>query len=354
MPTIVLIGGGTAGHVTPNIALVPRLRAAGYDMHYIGTRDSIEQKLIAREGIPYSAVPAGKLRRYLAWQNFTDIFRIKLGFLKSLFLLSRIKPDIVFSKGGFVTPPMIWAAWLQRIPVVIHESDLTPGLANKLALPFARRICHAFAETAQYLPAAKAVHTGIPVRAELAQGNAQKGRALCGFTSEKPIVLIMGGSLGSRAVNAAVRAALPDLLAEYQICHLCGQGNLDAALGKTEGYAQFEYATDDLPHFFAAAEGVVSRAGATTLFELLALQKPALLIPLSLQASRGDQIENAQAFQRAGYSLVLSEDDLTPDTLCKAIRDLRAQSEVLRRSMAEWRERDAVAEILSVLCECLR
>ena len=155
MPTIVLIGGGTAGHVTPNIALLPRLRAAGYDMHYIGTRDGIEQKLIAREGIPYSAVPAGKLRRYLAWQNFTDIFRIKLGFLKSLFLLSRIKPDIVFSKGGFVTPPMIWAAWLQRIPVVIHESDLTPGLANKLALPFARRICHAFAETAQYLPAEK-------------------------------------------------------------------------------------------------------------------------------------------------------------------------------------------------------
>ena len=353
MPTIVLIGGGTAGHVTPNIALLPSLRDAGYDIHYIGTRDGIEQKLIAREGISYHAVPAGKLRRYIDWQNFTDLFRIKLGFLKSLFILARIKPDLVFSKGGFVTPPIIWAAWLQRIPVVCHESDLTPGLANKLALPFARRICHAFAETATYLPAEKAVHTGIPVRAELAHGNAERGRDLCGFTSAKPIVLIMGGSLGSHAVNAAVRATLPGLLADYQICHLCGQGNLDSALNHTEGYAQFEYATDDLPHLFAAAEGIVSRAGATTLFELLALQKPALLIPLSLQASRGDQIDNAKAFQSAGYSLVLSEDRLTPDTLCKAIRDLREQSDALRQSMSEWRGRDAVAEILSVLSACL-
>ncbi|MDE2701075.1 MAG: glycosyltransferase, partial [Gemmatimonadota bacterium] len=211
MPTIVLIGGGTAGHVTPNIALLPALRDAGYDVHYIGTRDGIEQVLIAREGIPYYAVPAGKLRRYLDWQNFTDLARIKFGFLKSLLLLARIRPDIVFSKGGFVTPPIIWAAWLLGIPVVCHESDLTPGLANKLSLPFARRICYAFAETARYLPAGKAVHTGIPVRAGLANGDAQKGRNLCAFSSEKPIILIMGGSLGSRAINAAVRAALTEL-----------------------------------------------------------------------------------------------------------------------------------------------
>ena len=353
LPTIVLIGGGTAGHVTPNIALLPALQDAGYDVQYIGTRDGIEQELIAREGIPYYAVPAGKLRRYLDWQNFTDLARIKFGFLKSLLLLIRIRPDIVFSKGGFVTPPIIWAAWLLGIPVVCHESDLTPGLANKLSLPFAKRVCYAFAETAKYLPAGKAVHTGIPVRAELANGDDQKGRDLCAFSSEKPIILIMGGSLGSRAVNAAVRAALPDLLVEYQICHLCGQGNLDLELDQTEGYAQFEYVTDELPHLFAATDYIVSRAGATTLFEFLSLQKPALLIPLSLQASRGDQIENAEAFRNAGYSLVLSEDSLTSDALCKSIRDLCGQSDALRQSMSDWRRRDAVAEILSILASCL-
>ncbi|MCY3681541.1 MAG: undecaprenyldiphospho-muramoylpentapeptide beta-N-acetylglucosaminyltransferase [Gemmatimonadetes bacterium] len=353
MPTIVLIGGGTAGHVTPNIALLPALRDAGYDVHYIGTRDGIEQELIAREGIPYYAVPAGKLRRYLDWQNFTDLARIKFGFLKSLLLLVRIRPDIIFSKGGFVTPPIIWAAWLLGIPVVCHESDLTPGLANKLSLPFAKRICYAFAETAKYLPAEKAVHTGIPVRTELGDGDAQRGRDLCAFSSGKPVVLVMGGSLGSRAINEAVRAALPDLLAEYQICHLCGHGNLDSALEQTEGYAQFEYVADDLPHLFAAADFVVSRAGATALFEFLSLQKPALLIPLSLQASRGDQIDNARAFRNAGYSLVLSEEGLTPDVLCKAIRDLRDQSDALGLSMSDWHGRDAVAEILSILADCL-
>ena len=349
MPTIVLIGGGTAGHVTPNIALLPALRDAGYDVHYIGTRDGIERELIAREGIPYHAVPAGKLRRYLDWQNFTDLARIKFGFLKSLVILARIRPDIVFSKGGFVTPPIIWAAWLLGIPVVCHESDLTPGLANKLSLPFAKRVCYAFAETAKYLPAEKAIHTGIPVRSELANGDAEKGRDLCAFASEKPVILIMGGSLGSRAINAAVRAALPDLLVDYQICHLCGQGNLDSALDQTEGYAQFEYVADDLPHLFAATDYIVSRAGATTLFEFLSLQKPALLIPLSLQASRGDQIENAEAFRNAGYSLVLSEERLSPDAICKAIRDLCDQTDALRQSMSDWRRRDAVAEILSIL-----
>ena len=354
LPTIVLTGGGTAGHVTPNIALLPALRDAGYNIHYIGTHNGIEQELISRENVPYHTVPAGKLRRYIDWQNFTDLFRILLGFFKSFFLLGRIKPNIVFSKGGFVTPPIIWAAWLRRIPVISHESDLTPGLANKLALPFANRICHAFAETAKYLPSEKAIHTGIPVRPELTKGDPQKGRDLCNFTSDKPIILIIGGSLGSQAINTAVRSTLPKLLTDHQICHLCGQGNLDPALNNTEGYIQFEYITDDLPHLFAPANYIVSRAGATTLFELLALQKPALLIPLSLQASRGDQIENAETFQSAGYSLVLSEDDLTPESLCKAIHDLQQQSNTLHQSMSEWSDRDAITEILSVLSQSLK
>jgi len=349
LPTIVLTGGGTAGHVTPNIALLPALRDAGYDIHYIGTQEGIERDLIESETLPYHAIPAGKLRRYIDWQNLTDIFRIKLGFLKAFFTLGRIKPDVVFSKGGFVTPPVVWAAWLRLIPVIIHESDITPGLANKLALPFANHICYAFAETGKYLPSDKAVHTGIPVRTELRNGDAQKGRDLCAFKSDKPTILIIGGSLGAQAINTAIRTALPELLKVFQICHLCGQGNLDTNLKQTEGYAQFEYVSDDLPHLFAASDFVISRAGATTLFELLTLHKPALLIPLSARASRGDQILNAQSFQKSGYSLVLSEDDLTPETLLQSINKLQTQENELKNAMSEWSDRDAITDIVQII-----
>lgn len=349
MPTIVLTGGGTAGHVTPNIALLPALKHAGYDIHYIGTKDGIERNLIEAENIPYHAIPAGKLRRYIDWQNITDIARIKLGFIKAFFTLASIKPDVVFSKGGFVTPPVVWAAWLLRIPVVIHESDITPGLANKLALPFAHRICYAFAETGKHLPTEKATHTGIPVRAELRTGNAQKGREICNFTSDKPTLLIIGGSQGSQAINTAIRTALPDLLNTFQICHLCGRNNIDTHLNQTDGYAQFEYVSEDLSHLFAMANFVVSRAGATTLFELLTLHKPTLLIPLSARVSRGDQILNAQSFQNSGYSLVLSEDDLTPETLRQSLTELKTKEPNLKNAMSEWNDRDAIADIIHTI-----
>lgn len=349
MPTIVLTGGGTAGHVTPNLALIPALKSAGYDIHYIGTQDGIEHNLINATKLPYHAIPAGKLRRYIDWQNVTDLFRIKMGFIKAFFTLGRIKPNIVFSKGGFVTPPVVWAAWLRRIPVIIHESDITPGLANKLALPFANHICHAFAETAKHLPTDKAVHTGIPVRTELRNGDSQKGHELCGFDADKPVLLIIGGSLGAQAINNAVRSALSDLLKTFHICHLCGRGNLEASLNQTDGYAQFEYVSDDLHHLFAATDFVISRAGATTLFELLTLHKPALLIPLSIRASRGDQILNAESFQNAGYSLVLSEDDLTPETLIQSITELKSKEADLKNAMSDWSDRDAISDIIQTI-----
>jgi len=349
LPTIVLTGGGTAGHVTPNIALLPALKHAGYNIHYIGTKDGIERNLIEAENIPYHAIPAGKLRRYIDWQNITDIARIKMGFIKAFFTLARLKPDVVFSKGGFVTPPVVWAAWLLRIPVVIHESDITPGLANKLALPFARRICYAFAETGKHLPSDKAIHTGIPVRTELRTGDAQKGREICNFTPDKPTLLIIGGSQGSQAINTAIRTALPDLLKTFQICHLCGRDHLDTNLKQTAGYAQFEYVSEDLAHLFAMANFVVSRAGATTLFELLTLHKPTLLIPLSARVSRGDQILNAQSFQNSGYSLVLSEDDLTPETLHQSLTELKTQETNLQNAMSEWADRDAIADIIHTI-----
>lgn len=308
MKKILLTGGGTAGHVTPNVALLPRLRKLGFEVCYVGTRMGIEDKLITREGVPFHAISAGKLRRYLDLRNFTDLFLVAAGFFQSLVLLTRIRPAIVFSKGGFVSCPVVWAAWLLRIPVVIHESDMTPGLANRLSIPFAKKICYSFPETAACLDKRKAVHTGLPVREFLLGGNAGEGRRVCGFTEDKPVILVMGGSSGSKVLNRVLREALPDLTADFNVCHICGRGNFGEPY---EGYRQFEYINDELPHIFAACDLFIGRAGATTLFELLAMRRPGLLIPLSSGASRGDQILNAESFERQGFSIVIKQEELS-------------------------------------------
>ncbi len=316
MKKIVLTGGGTAGHVTPNLALVDTLRANGFTVEYIGTRKGIEFELVKRTSIPMHCISAGKLRRYLDFKNVTDLFKIMLGFLQSFVLLLKINPDVVFSKGGFVSCPVVWAAWLLRKPVVIHESDMTPGLANKLSLPFAKKICFSFRETEKHLAQSKRVLTGIPIRKELFRGDVSEGRRLCGFTDNKPVVMIIGGSQGSQVVNTAIRESLSILLDEFNVCHLCGRGNLG---DDRAGYKQFEYVNEELPHLFVMADVVVSRSGATTLFELLALRKPSLLIPLASNASRGDQILNAESFEKQGYSKVLHQDDLSSEALISAL-----------------------------------
>jgi len=313
---IVLTGGGTAGHVTPNIALISTLKEHGFTIEYIGTAKGIENELISRENIPFHKISAGKLRRYIDLKNVTDIFRICAGFLQSILLMIRIKPDVVFSKGGFVSCPVVWAARLFGIPVVIHESDMTPGLANRLALPFVKKVCYSFPETAKSFSNDKGIQTGIPIRKQLFDGNSAEGKKICGFDNEKPVILIIGGSLGSQIVNAVVRESLPILLDEYNVCHICGKGNL----GETQkNYRQFEYVNDELPHLFAMADAVISRSGATTLFELLALKKPALLIPLASSASRGDQILNAESFEQSGFSCVLHQDELSEESLISAL-----------------------------------
>ena len=245
MKKIVLTGGGTAGHVTPNIALLPKLRELGYEIHYIGSYDGIEKKLIADFDIPYYGISTGKLRRYFDVKNFTDPFRVVKGFAEAKKILKQIKPDIVFSKGGFVSVPVVLAAGHKRIPVIIHESDMTPGLANKLAIKKATKVCHNFPETAKYL-GAKAVHTGSPIRAELFTGDKIAALDKCGFTANKPVIMVTGGSLGAENVNRLVREALPELLPDFQIAHLCGKGKLDESLVGTSGYAQFEYISDCL------------------------------------------------------------------------------------------------------------
>jgi UDP-N-acetylglucosamine--N-acetylmuramyl-(pentapeptide) pyrophosphoryl-undecaprenol N-acetylglucosamine transferase len=347
-PRIILTGGGTAGHVTPNLALLPLLRERGFDIRYIGTSKGMERSLIAKENIPYDGIPAGKLRRYADIRNVTDIVRIKLGFLKSLFLIATIRPDVVFSKGGFVACPVVWASWLLRVPVIVHESDISPGLANRLSFPFASRICYSFPETALHLPRSRAVETGIPVRGELLTGSAAAGRSLCGFTDAKPVLMVIGGSQGAQAINVCLREGLDALLLRFNIIHCCGRGNL---AGPQAGYAQFEYADEELADLFALADAVVSRAGATALFELLALKKPSLLIPLPRSASRGDQILNARSFESRGFSIVLPQEEMTGETLIRTIELLFNRRAGLAARMRDLAPIPAAQRIVALIEE---
>lgn len=322
MKRIVLTGGGTAGHVTPCIALLPALKKEGYDIQYIGSYNGIERKLIQEYQVPYHGISSGKLRRYFDTKNFSDPFRVIKGYYEARNLLKQLNPDIVFSKGGFVSVPVVLAAKKLKIPVIIHESDMTPGLANKLAIPAAKKVCANFPETLQYLPPEKAVLTGTPIRKELFSGNKIQGLDFCGFTANKPVILVVGGSTGSRAINEVVRGMLPTLVRDYQIIHLCGKGNLDDSLNGTAGYIQFEYINNQLSDLFAAADLVISRAGANAICEILALRKPNILIPLPQGSSRGDQILNADSFEHQGYSYVLSEAELSLSSLLNAIQSI--------------------------------
>lgn len=351
MKRIVLTGGGTAGHVTPNIALIPSLQARGYDIQYIGSYDGIEKKLIEEFGIPYHGIASGKLRRYFDWKNFSDPFRVVKGFFQAKSLLRELNPDIIFSKGGFVTVPVVQAAKSLHVPVIIHESDMTPGLANKLAIPAASKVCCNFPETIPHLPAGKAVVTGSPIREELRSGNRLAALKFCSFTADKPVLLIIGGSLGSVAVNRAIRGILPELLNSFQVIHLCGKGNLDESLNGTAGYVQFEYIKQELADLFALADVVVSRAGANAICELLDLHKPNLLIPLSAAASRGDQILNAHSFQKQGFSEVLEEETLTPELLLSTITSLYENREKYIAAMSKSDASNAVEKIVSLIEE---
>ncbi len=349
MKRIILTGGGTAGHVTPNIALLPRLKELGYDIHYIGSYTGIEKELIEQFHIPYHGISSGKLRRYFSVQNFTDPFRVLKGFGEANKLIKSLKPDVIFSKGGFVSVPVVMAGKKCHVPTIIHESDMTPGLANKLSIPSATKVCCNFPETLEHLPKDKAVLTGSPIRQELLTGNKEAARKFCGLTTGKPVILIIGGSLGSVAVNNAVRAILPALLKEFQVIHLCGKDKTDESLKHLKGYVQFEYIKQELKDLFALTDIVISRAGANAICELLALHKPSLLIPLSANASRGDQILNARSFERQGFSVVLEEEELTDQVLLDAIHKLYDQRDSYINAMKQSSQQDSINTIIGLI-----
>lgn len=346
---ILFTGGGTAGHVIVNLALIPIFQSDGWEVDYIGSKNGIERKLINQlDGVTYHPISTGKLRRYMSKENFKDPFKVLNGTIEAWRIIGKRKPSVIFSKGGFVSVPVIMAAKLRGVPAVIHESDFTPGLANKLAIPFAKKVLATFPETVKYLPENKAEYVGAVIRDELFQGDRSKGLELCGFTKEKPVLLIMGGSGGSEKINNAVRSSLDELLPAFQIAHICGQGKIDTSINR-DGYKQFEYVNEKLKDLFAATDFVLSRAGANAIFEFLALRKPMLLIPLSKNASRGDQIINAQSFTEKKYARVLEEESLSAESLVQELFKLKEQAPIIVDHMKKYQSekaRDRVIEII--------
>ena len=350
-PILLLTGGGTAGHVSPNLALLPVLRARGFQVEYVGSPDGMERELAERAGVPYHAVHVGKLRRYASVQNLLDPFRTLQGINEAQQLIRRLRPVAVFSKGGFVGVPPVVAAWLCGVPAVVHESDLSPGLANRLSFPFAKRVCVTFEETLARVPRAKGVHTGTPIRRELLAGDAAQARSRWKLSPSLRTLVVFGGSQGARALNDVVRSLVRQDLTGWQVLHVCGPGNLDPELEKRPAYHQFEYLHAEWPDALACADAVLCRGGANSLVEMVALGKLAIVVPLPAVASRGDQLENARRYASRGYGLAVAQEELTPERLRSALEELLQRAPELEAAMRRDAPFDSAERIADLLDE---
>jgi UDP-N-acetylglucosamine--N-acetylmuramyl-(pentapeptide) pyrophosphoryl-undecaprenol N-acetylglucosamine transferase len=349
--TIVFTGGGSAGHVTPNIAIINELDHQEWNIKYIGSKKGIEKELISKINIPYHEISSGKLRRYVDFENVKDIFRVLRGCLEARKILKKLRPNLVFSKGGFVSVPVIVAARSLGIPIFIHESDMTPGLANKISQRFATKIFTSFEETEKFFPKNQTKAIGSPIRKEILNGSPEQGRHFLGFHQKLPVLTIMGGSLGAKKINEAVRESIHDLTSKYQIVHLCGKGNVDQTLVGLPGYKQFEYIHEELPDILAATDTVITRGGSNAIFEFLALKIPMLIIPLGRAQSRGDQILNAKSFEEKGYSLTLEEENLTKDSLKKTLESLERNRDQFKVTMTKSVQGQAIKMILEEIAK---
>ena len=352
-PKILLTGGGSAGHITVNLALIALLLQSEWEIIYVGSFSGIERELILNiPEVKYYGISTGKLRRYFDRQNFYDLFKVIRGIFEAYTIIRRQKPNVVFSKGGFVSVPVVISSRLNNIPVVTHESDLTPGLANRINMYFARKICTTFAGTLKYLPKDKGEYIGAIVRPELKQGDAKKGRSFCQFNTHKPVILVTGGSLGSAYINQTVRSLRDRLLKKFQIVHICGKGNVDLSF-QQEGYKQFEYVSNELADLMHLADIVISRAGSNFIFEFLALKKPMILIPLSKKSSRGDQIDNARVFEKQGLAEVILEEDLTEDLLLDKINTVFSDRQKYQDRMKNCNSNNSLAELFDLIADAV-
>ena len=339
MSKIAFTGGGTVGHVSVNLSLIPTALEKGHQVFYIGSKNGIEREMIESQlsNIKYYPISSGKLRRYLSFENAKDVFKVLKGILDARRVLKKEKPDLLFSKGGFVSVPVVIAARSLNIPTIIHESDLTPGLANKISLKFSKKIYTTFEDTLKYLPKDKADFVGATIREYLKEGNQQKGYEITGFDSDKKVLLVMGGSLGSKKLNDIIRENLEALLHDYQIIHLTGHGLVDESY-KQKGYIQYEFVKEELTHLLSITDTVVSRAGSNAIYEFLTLRIPMLLIPLGLDQSRGDQIDNAKYFESKGYGKMIPEDQLTQFKLLEQLKQIESHRTDITHQMESYKE----------------
>ncbi|EEK11343.1 MULTISPECIES: undecaprenyldiphospho-muramoylpentapeptide beta-N-acetylglucosaminyltransferase [Staphylococcus] len=339
MSKIAFTGGGTVGHVSVNLSLIPTALEKGHQVFYIGSKNGIEREMIESQisNIKYYPISSGKLRRYLSFENAKDVFKVLKGILDARRVLKKEKPDLLFSKGGFVSVPVVIAARSLNIPTIIHESDLTPGLANKISLKFSKKIYTTFEDTLKYLPKDKADFVGATIREDLKEGNQQKGYEITGFDSDKKVLLVMGGSLGSKKLNDIIRDNLEALLHDYQIIHLTGHGLVDESY-KQKGYIQYEFVKEELTHLLSITDTVVSRAGSNAIYEFLTLRIPMLLIPLGLDQSRGDQIDNAKYFESKGYGKMIPEDQLTQFKLLEQLKQIESHRNDIIHQMESYKE----------------
>lgn len=351
---ILLTGGGTAGHIMPNIAIAASCRKrsgsatstincfAQAKLHstddpeflYIGSTSPFERKLVESAGIKFESISTGKIRRYFALQNIIDLlFRVPLGFFQSLKIIEKFNPNVIFSKGGFVSVPVVLAGWILRKKIIIHESDSNPGLATRVASKFAREILTSYEETIKGFPKKiqkKVRYTGTPIRPDILKGEKEKGYELTGFSRDKPVILAMGGSLGAMKINNILWASLAKLIPDYQIIHICGHQKSAKTLSNflleklKKNYTEYEYVKEDLKHFYAIADIVISRGGANSLAEIEPFGMPAIIVPLSAKYTRGDQIENAKNFKQKDKRRykVIEDEKLNSNTLIETIGEL--------------------------------
>lgn len=355
MKKIVLTGGGTAGHVMPNIALLPYLREKGYEIHYIGGKGGIEQDILAGyPDVTYHAIDTGKLRRYHSTDNLKDVFKVAKGNFECRKILKQLKPDVIFSKGGYVALPVVTSSKGMRIPVLTHESDITPGLANRIIARTAEKVLTTFPETAAAIEKGKGLYVGAPIRADLFEGDRERGLAFLGLSGEKPVLAVMGGSKGARFVNETIRGNLAALCAKFDIVHMCGKDNVEDSertAGFAGSYKQFEFIGKELPDVLAATDIVVTRGGSNSIHEFAALAKPMVIIPLSKQSSRGDQILNADSFEKRGLAIKIEEENITPETFLATVDKLFGEREEYAKRMREAGFSNATERIFELIEE---
>jgi len=355
---VVFTGGGSGGHVYPGLAVADELRRQiDVRLIWIGSRRGIERRIVEKTGIPYVGTAAGKLRRYFSLQNFVDVLGVGLGILRSLLFMGLKRPALVFAKGGYVSVPPVIGASLWGIPIVTHESDADPGLATRINARFATRILVPYERTIDSFPPAlkpRVSVTGNPVRRDIFGGDVRRGLRFCGFADDsRPVLLILGGSLGARDLNTSVAAVLPRILADWKVIHQTGDRSDDIGLPQSsESYSRHEYLEAELPDVLAAADLVLCRAGASTVWECATLAKPMILVPLS-QGTRGDQILNAGLFSDANAAIVVESGD--PDEIIGAIESVSEKGvrNLLGRNAHNLIHIDSTDQIVTILKELI-